>query len=161
MSLSFWIMVIVLFVIAFKLIATPIPQTTMEELKHLLSLDEAVILEREPRYAPERKNILLDFTVWGEYLQLHYRSECGGTYIQDIWVVVLSTKASLYARFENGHLCHFKFRGKPFWGNEKIYPEGYYLQMARMEPLISGHALSIAERVTMKEYKKSQEGQLV
>ena len=139
------------------------PRTSMQELIHLLSLDEKNLLEGKLQSGPEGSGeALLDLTVYGDHLQCRYISGySGNTYIENVWIVVLTTKASLYAQFENEALCRFEFTDNPFDKSGRSFSGKLCLSKMGPERFLAGHALAVAEHKAEKELQKLRGVQLV
>lgn len=138
------------------------PRTSMEELGHLLSLDEEALLERKLHHGPIGEGgTLIDFTVYGDYLQCRYLSAyCDNTYIQDIWIVGLATKTSLFVQFEDGELCLLEFRANPFVNSGVSFSGKSCLRKMGLERFLAEHALAVVELKVQKELKKLPEAQI-
>jgi hypothetical protein len=139
------------------LVVVRMPKTSIEEMNHLLSLDEDNLLDRRPKSEPEETNTQYDFSTVGNYVYCHYTARYeGGKHVQIVSIVALSTKAILRVTFEDDPLTYFEFKGSPASMPEIYFEKRYLSIMSRIHELIARHALATAQRIAAKKFLEAQ-----
>jgi hypothetical protein len=133
------------------------PKTSIEEMNHLLSLDEDNLLDRRPKSGSEETSMQYDFSTVGEYVYCHYTARYeGGKHVQIVSIVALSTKAVLRVTFEDNPLTYFEFKGSPASIPEIYFEERYLSLMSGTHQFLARHALATAQRIAAKKFLEAQ-----
>lgn len=152
------ILAIILLLFAAVRITLSSPKTSIEEMNHLLSLDEDNLLDRQTKSEPEESCALYNFSMIGEYVRFHYIGQYeDGKHVQIVDVIALSTKARLCVVFGNDSLIYFEFK-ECLTSIPEIYyfEEQYFDLMHRTQTLLSRHALATAQRIIAKKFLEAR-----
>jgi hypothetical protein len=145
------------FVIAFFIIwmirMAAAPRTKIDEINHLISLDEDNLMATRPASAAGG---VIDFSINGDYLRCHYMHSDDGKNSQTAIFVVLSTKAVFHVDFEDETLTYFEFKESPVSFPE-IYIERRCLDaLSASQQFLAHRALATAQRIAANRLHEAQ-----
>jgi hypothetical protein len=150
-------LVIVLFIVAIVRAMLVMPKTSIEEMNHLLSLDEDNLLDRQPKSESEEANALYNFSMIGEYIHCHYTARYeDGKYVQIVNIIALSTKARLCVEFGDDSLTYFEFKERPTSTPEIYFEERYLRLVSGTQQFLAQHALATAQHIAAKKFLEAR-----